>query len=165
VFPGVSAPPLVGSIFMLAAGIAWGVYSLRGRTARDPIPTTADNFIRAVPFALLISLTMLPALQFDSLGITYAVISGTITSGLGYVIWYAALAGLKSASAATVQLSVPVLTATGGILLLREPITLRYAIASVAVLGGIALVVIEKQRGPGSIRRAHVAPATGPKRN
>ena len=87
-------------------------------------------------------------MHFDSLGVAYAVISGAITSGLGYVIWYVALTGLKAASAATVQLSVPVLAATGGILLLGEPITLRYIIASIAVLGGIFLVVIERQRGP-----------------
>src|SRR5439155_11363571 len=85
----------------------------------------------------------------------YAVISGAITSGLGYVIWYAALTGLKAASAATVQLSVPVLAATGGILLLGEPITLRYVIASVAVLGGIFLVVIEKRKGSVSLMPVH----------
>ncbi len=146
VFPGISAPPLAGSIFMLAAGIAWGVYSLRGRTASDAAAATAGNFLRALPFAVLTSVLAIKATRFDSLGVTYAIISGAITSGLGYVIWYSALSGLKAASAATVQLSVPVLAATGGILLLHEPITLRYVIASVAVLGGIALVIIEKQR-------------------
>ena len=79
--------------------------------------------------------------NYNLAGITYALISGAVTSGLGYVIWYSALPGLKTASAATVQLSVPVLAATGGILLLGEPITVRYMLASVAVLGGIALVV------------------------
>ena len=146
VFPGITAPPLLGSIFMLAAGIAWGVYSLRGKTASNAAAATTGNFLRAVPFALLVSLIMLPKMRFDSLGVVYAVISGAITSGLGYVIWYSALTGLKAASAATVQLSVPVLAATGGILLLHEPITLRYAIASIAVLGGILLVLIEKRR-------------------
>jgi drug/metabolite transporter (DMT)-like permease len=146
VFPGLSAPPLIGSILMLGAGVAWGVYSLRGKTAGDAIAATAGNFLRAVPFAALVSVILLPKMHFDSLGATYAVISGAITSGLGYVVWYAALAGLKAASAATVQLSVPVLAATGGILLLGEPITLRYVIASVAVLGGIFLVVIEKRQ-------------------
>ncbi|PYL54570.1 MAG: EamA family transporter [Verrucomicrobia bacterium] len=150
VFPGLSAPPLIGSMLMLSAGIAWGIYSLRGKTAGDAIAATAGNFLRAVPFAALVSVILWPKMQLDSLGLTYAVISGAITSGLGYVIWYAALAGLKSASAATVQLSVPVLAATGGILLLGEPITLRYMIASVAVLGGIFLVVIEKRIGPSS---------------
>jgi drug/metabolite transporter (DMT)-like permease len=146
VLPGISAPPLIGSIFMLAAGVAWGVYSLRGKTAPNAIAATAGNFLRAVPFAALVSVIMLPKIQLDSLGVTYAVISGAITSGLGYVIWYTALSGLKATSAATVQLSVPVLAASGGILLLHEPISLRYLIASVAVLGGILLVVIEKRR-------------------
>lgn len=146
VFPGLSAPPLIGSVLMLSGGVAWGVYSLRGKTARDAIPATAGNFLRAVPFAALISVIMMPGMRLDSLGTTYAIISGAITSGLGYVIWYAALSSLKAASAATVQLSVPVLAATGGVLLLGEPVTLRYMLASVAVLGGIFLVVIEKQR-------------------
>ena len=145
VLPGLSAPPLIGSILMLSAGVAWGVYSLRGKTAGDPIAATSGNFLRAVPFAALVSVIMLPKMHLDSLGVIYAVISGAITSGLGYVIWYAALAGLKAASAATVQLSVPVLAASGGILLLGEPITLRYVIASIAVLGGIFLVVTEKR--------------------
>jgi drug/metabolite transporter (DMT)-like permease len=144
-FPGLAAPPIGGSILMLAAGLAWGIYSVRGKSSRDAIAATAGNFLRAVPFAALVSVLMLPKMHLDSLGITYAVISGAITSGLGYVIWYAALAGLKAASAATVQLSVPVLAATGGILLLGEPITLRYAIASIAVLGGIFLVIIERR--------------------
>ncbi len=146
VFPGLTSPPLIGSILMLGAGLAWGVYSLRGKTAGDAVAATTGNFLRAVPFAALVSVLMLPRMHLDPLGVTYAVISGAITSGLGYVIWYAALPGLKAASAATVQLSVPVLAATGGILLLGEPITLRYVIASIAVLGGIFLVVIEERQ-------------------
>ena len=145
VFPGLSAPPLISSIFMLAAGVAWGVYSLRGRSSKDATAATTGNFLRAVPFALLISVVMLSKMRFDSLGATYAAISGAITSGLGYVVWYAALSGLKATGAATVQLSVPVLAATGGMLLLGEPISLRYAIASIAVLGGIFLVIIERR--------------------
>ena len=146
VFPGISAPPLLSSIFMMAAGIAWGVYSVRGKSATDATAATTGNFVRAVPFVVLLSLIMLPRFHFDSLGATYAAISGAITSGLGYVIWYAALSGMKALSAATVQLSVPVLAATGGILLLGESISFRYVIASIAVLGGIALVIIEKRR-------------------
>ncbi len=145
VLPGLSAPPLIGSILMLSAGIAWGVYSLRGKTGGDAIAATAGNFLRAFPFAALISVIMIRQAHLDSLGVVYALISGAVTSGVGYVIWYAALTDLKAASAATVQLSVPVLAATGGILLLGEPITLRYVIASIAVLGGIFLVVIEKR--------------------
>jgi drug/metabolite transporter (DMT)-like permease len=146
VFPGLSAPPLAGSILMIGAGVAWGIYSLRGKQSGNATAATAGNFLRAIPLAAAVSILLLPRAHFDSLGTTYAVVSGAITSGLGYVIWYTALSGLKATSAATVQLSVPVLAATGGILLLSEPITLRYVLASIAVLGGIALVVIEKQR-------------------
>jgi len=141
--PGLSAPPLSGSILMLGAGVAWGIYSLRGKVEKNPVSSTAGNFLRAVPLAAIVSIMLLPWARLDHAGIGYAVISGAIASGLGYVIWYTALSGLKAASAATVQLSVPVLAATGGILLLGEPITFRYLIASIAVLGGIALVIIE----------------------
>jgi len=146
VLPGLSAPPLIGSVVMLAGGVAWGVYSLRGASARDAIAATAGNFLRAIPFAILTSLIAISWTNLDSLGLIYAVTSGTVTSGLGYVIWYAALPGLRATSAATVQLSVPVLAATGGILFLHESITVRYVLASLAVLGGIFLVVIEKQQ-------------------
>jgi len=142
VFPGLSAPPIIGSILMLGAGVAWGIYSLRGKGEKNPVSATTGNFVRAVPFAAALSIIFFVRAHLDPLGVSYATISGAITSGLGYVIWYSALPGLKAASAATVQLSVPVLAATGGILLLGEPITLRYVLASVAVLGGIALVVV-----------------------
>ncbi|MDQ6623303.1 MAG: DMT family transporter [Verrucomicrobiota bacterium] len=145
VFPGISAPPVRGSALMLGAGMAWGVYSLRGKNAGDPARATTGNFIRAVAFAVTLSLLFLSRLQLDRAGLVYAVASGAITSGLGYVIWYAALPGLKAASAATVQLSVPILAAAGGILLLGEPLTVRFVLAAFAVLGGIALVVLEKR--------------------
>ncbi len=144
-FPGLSAPPFIGSILMLGAGVAWGIYSLRGKT-KDPAGATAGNFLRAIPFAAAVSLVFLSWAYVDPAGIGYAVISGAVTSGLGYVIWYSALPGFKAASAATVQLSVPVLAAAGGILLLHEPITLRFLLASVAILGGIFMVVIERRR-------------------
>jgi drug/metabolite transporter (DMT)-like permease len=143
--PGLSAPPLIPSLLMLSAGLAWGSYSLRGKGEKNPAAATAGNFLRAVPFAVVAGLIGLPWARVDSLGIFYAVISGAVTSGLGYVIWYRALPSLKATSAATVQLSVPVLAATGGILLLGEGVTLRYVIASLAVLGGIALVLVEKR--------------------
>jgi drug/metabolite transporter (DMT)-like permease len=145
VSPGLSMPPIVGSILMLSAGMAWGVYSLRGKKSDRPIEATAGNFIRAIPFAALITIARLPWIDVDPAGIGYAVISGAITSGLGYVIWYSVLPGLNATSAATVQLSVPIIAATGGIILLSEPITLRYLLASIAVLGGIALVITEKR--------------------
>jgi drug/metabolite transporter (DMT)-like permease len=148
-FPGLSAPSLSGSILMLGAGMAWGIYSLRGKAASDPIAATTGNFLRSVPLAAVLSIALLPWAHIDRAGVGYAVLSGAIASGLGYAIWYTALSDsmpvrLGSASAATVQLSVPVLAATGGILLLGEPITFRYLVTSIAVLGGIALVVIEK---------------------
>jgi len=146
-FPGLSAPPVSGSILMLGAGIAWGIYSLRGKAAGDPASATSGNFLRAVPLAAALSIAFLPWVRLDSAGIGYAILSGALASGVGYAIWYTALPGLKAASAATVQLSVPVLTAAGGIIFLGESITLRFLFASVAVLGGIALVVIEKRRG------------------
>jgi drug/metabolite transporter (DMT)-like permease len=145
VFPGLSAPPLIGAMLMLGAGVAWGVYSLRGKQSANPVAATAGNFLRAVPLAAALSILLLPWAQLDRAGIGYAILSGAVASGLGYVIWYMALSGLKAASAATVQLSVPVLAAAGGILLLHEPLTLRYFLASIAVLGGIALVVLEKR--------------------
>ena len=145
VFPGIHAPPLLGSVLMVAAGIAWGIYSLRGKPAGDAVVTTAGNFLRAVPFAMIVGMIGVRSLRVDFLGLIYAIVSGAITSGLGYVLWYSALPGLKATSAATVQLSVPVIAATGGILLLNEPVTLRYLIASIAVLGGIFLVIIERK--------------------
>ena len=145
-FPGLSAPPLGGSILMLSAGIAWGIYSLRGQASGDPISETAGNFLRAVPLAAVLSVAFLPWAILDRAGIGFAILSGAIASGVGYAIWYTALPGLKAASAATVQLSVPVLAAAGGILFLGESITVRLLFASVAVLGGIALVVMEKRR-------------------
>jgi drug/metabolite transporter (DMT)-like permease len=144
-FPGLSAPPVSGAILMLGGGVAWGIYSLRGKAAGDPASATAGNFLRAVPFALILSIITFPWAHFDSAGIGYAIFSGAIASGLGYVIWYTVLPGLKAASAATVQLSVPVLTATGGIILLGESLTPRFLIASIAVLSGIALVVLKKR--------------------
>jgi drug/metabolite transporter (DMT)-like permease len=141
VIPGVSAPPLIGAILMLGAGVAWGVYSLRGKGEKNPATATTGNFVRAVPFAAALSIIFIMRIRLDLAGVTFGIISGAITSGFGYVIWYSVLTHLKAASAAIVQLSVPVLAATGGILLLGEPITMRYVLASFAVLGGIALVV------------------------
>lgn len=149
VLPGLSAPPLSGSILMLGAGVAWGFYSLRGKGAGDPTKVTAGNFMRAVPIAAILSAFMLHATSVDAAGFWYAVASGALASGLGYAIWYTALPALKATNAATVQLSVPVIAAVGGIIFLGEPITLRLALASVAILGGIALVIIEKQDASG----------------
>jgi drug/metabolite transporter (DMT)-like permease len=148
--PGLSAPPLAGSLLMLAAGIAWGVYSLRGRGAADPLGATAGNFMRAALLGFGLALAALPWLQVDVPGAGYAVLSGALTSGVGYAVWYAALRGLAATHAATVQLSVPVIAAAGGTLLLGEPVTLRLMLAAVAILGGIALVVLGKAHRSGS---------------
>jgi drug/metabolite transporter (DMT)-like permease len=145
VFPGLSAPPLGAALLMLGAGIAWGVYSLRGKRGGDPLRATAGNFLRAVPMAVLLSVVMLRSANLDGAGIGYAIASGALASGIGYAIWYTALPALKASGAATVQLSVPVLAAAGGIAFLGESLTLRFVIASIAVLGGIALVLLERR--------------------
>lgn len=142
--PGLAAPPLLGSVLMLGAGVSWGIYSLRGKGAGDPTGVTAGNFLRAVPFAVGLSLVMLPRVSLDGPGIGYAILSGGLTSGVGYAIWYTALRGLNATRAATVQLSVPVIAAVGGIVFLGEAITLRLLIASIAILGGVALVIFDK---------------------
>lgn len=143
--PGISAPPLGAAALMLCAGVAWGIYSLRGRGKGDPVRVTTGNFVRAAPIALALSLLMAGHMAVDAAGLLYALASGALTSAIGYIIWYTALPALKATSAATVQLSVPVIAALGGAALLGEPITLRLLLASVAVLGGIALVILEKR--------------------
>jgi drug/metabolite transporter (DMT)-like permease len=144
--PGLSAPPLYGSLLMLGAGVAWGVYSLRGKGAGDPTRVTAGNFLRAVPIAVVLSVVTYSGSSVDDAGLCYAVLSGALASGIGYAIWYTALPALKATNAATVQLSVPVIAAFGGIIFLGEMVSLRLILASVAILGGIALVILEKQR-------------------
>lgn len=143
--PGVTAPPLTGSLLMLGAGVAWGAYSLRGRGAGDPIRITAGNFLRTLPIAVLLSAVMFNGIDLHTDGLMYAIASGALASGLGYAIWYTVLPALKATSAATVQLSVPVIAALGGVILLGEHLSLRLVLASVAILGGIALVILEKR--------------------
>lgn len=143
--PGLSAPPLGAALLMVTAGLAWSVYSLRGRGAGDPTRVTAGNFVRTVPVALFMSLLFMNSAQVDTAGALYAIASGAITSGLGYAIWYTALPHLKATSAATLQLSVPVIAAMGGIAWLDEPLTLRLLLASAAILGGIALVIRQQR--------------------
>jgi drug/metabolite transporter (DMT)-like permease len=142
--PGLAAPPLAGAVLMLTAGVSWGVYSLRGKAAGDPTRVTAGNFVLAVPFALVLSALAIARSSFDAAGLGYAIASGALTSGLGYAIWYTAVRDLASTSAATVQLSVPVFTALGGVAFLGEAITLRLMIASLAILGGVSLVIVRK---------------------
>lgn len=144
--PGLSAPPALGAALMLFAGVAWGVYSLRGRAAGDPTRVTAGNFLRAVPLALLVSLATLSRAAVDPAGIGYAVASGALASGVGYAIWYTALRGLKATVAATVQLSVPVIAALGGVAFLGEMLTARLLASSAAILGGVAMVIAMRGR-------------------
>ena len=144
--PGVTAPDPAGALLMAAAGISWGVYSLRGRGVADPLRATARNFLLATPLVAAASAVFLTQITLSPTGIALAVASGAIASALGYAIWYAALTGLSGTSAATVQLSVPVIAAVGGVLLLAEPITVRLALASAATLGGIALVLRRSRR-------------------
>ncbi len=143
--PGASAPSFQGSVLMLVSGVAWGIYSLRGRGADNPASVTAGNFLRAVPFAVILSTTTFATVSFDATGVWYATLSGALASGAGYAIWYTALRGLKATSAATVQLSVPIIAALGGVLLIDEPVTIRLLLAGIATLGGIALVVVNRQ--------------------
>jgi drug/metabolite transporter (DMT)-like permease len=146
--PGVQAPPLVYALLMIAAGVAWGVYSLRGRGVVNPTAVTAGNFLRAVPLAVVLSMVLFQSIRLDATGVWYAIVSGAVTSGVGYVIWYTALRSLRATTAATVQLSVPVLAAVGGVLLLHEPITSRLIVTGCAILGGVALVVLTPARRP-----------------
>jgi drug/metabolite transporter (DMT)-like permease len=142
--PGLAAPPLGAAALMMVAGMAWGVYSLRGRSGGDPTDTTAGNFLRATPLALLVSVATLSQAAWDWPGLGYAAASGALASGVGYALWYAALPSLRATQAATVQLSVPVIAAVGGVALLGEPLTLRLSLASIAILGGIALVIRDR---------------------
>lgn len=141
--PGLAAPPLVGAVLMMAAGLAWGIYTLLAKGTGDPVQATATNFIRASLPALLISAVFLGHANIDLNGALLAITSGALASGLGYVIWYAALKQLQTSTAAVSQLSVPVITAIVGILLLAEPVTLRLVVSGLAILGGIALVTLQ----------------------
>lgn len=140
--PGAGAPPAPAALVMLLAGVAWGVYSLRGRGAGDAGAETAGNFVRSLPLAGGLALLAWPSAQLSGTGVLLALLSGALSSGLGYALWYAALPALRATQAATVQLSVPLLTALLGALLLGEPVELRLLLAGVLVLGGIAWVLL-----------------------
>jgi len=141
VLPGLSSPPLVSSILMAAAGAAWGFYTLRGRSSRDPLGDTSGNFLRALPFAVVVLLVYVSSLHMSSRGLILAVLSGAIASGVGYTVWYAALKHHTATRAAILQLPVPLLTALLGVLFLAEIATTRLAIAAALILGGIGLTI------------------------
>lgn len=146
VSPGVQAPSLLDSSIMLVSGIAWGMYSLQGRGRPDAAAATAGNFLRAVPLTLLMSLLASPWMKLDAQGVLYAVLSGALTSALGYVLWYKVLQQLRAMTASTIQLSAPLLAALGGIVLLGEVFTRDLLIAALLILGGIWLVVRQSKR-------------------
>ena len=152
--PGLAAPPLLHTLLMLGAGVAWGVYSLRGKGAGDATLVNAGNFLRCVPLAAALSAATYGNASLDSAGVWYAALSGALASAIGYAIWYTALPELKATSAATVQLSVPVIAALGGVVFLGETVTLRLVVAAIAILGGIALVILEKQDTGGAEKSA-----------
>jgi len=139
--PDASAPAMGAALLMILSGIAWGAYSLLGRGIRDPLAATAGNFIRALPMGAVLCLLMLPGLEWDRAGVIYALLSGGLTSGIGYALWYAVLPRLAATQAASIQLSVPLLTVLAGSLLLGEALTGRLVITGLAILGGIVMVL------------------------
>ena len=141
VFPGLASPPLVSSLLMAAAGASWGFYTLRGKGSGDPLANTTGNFVRSVPMIVIAAIPFLSKIHLSNRGIVLAVLSGAVTSGIGYTVWYAALKFHTSTRAAVLQLAVPVIAAAAGALLLDEAATVRLLIASVMILGGIGLTI------------------------
>jgi drug/metabolite transporter (DMT)-like permease len=146
VSPGLTAPDPLGAVLMTGAGLGWGMYSLSGRRAPDALVATATNFVWTLPGVVLVSLLTIANMNATLLGAAYAIASGAIASGFGYVVWFAAVKRLRATTAATVQLSVPIIAAFGGTLLLDEAVTLRLLVASAATLGGIWLVLAQKRK-------------------
>jgi drug/metabolite transporter (DMT)-like permease len=146
VLPGLRAPSPAGAALMAVSGISWGIYSLRGRSTDDPLLETTGNFTRALPLALAVSLLSMHDLHVGTGGVALALISGVVTSGVGYVLWYTALKGMSATRAATVQLSVPVLAAAGGVLVLAESVSPRLVAAAILILGGVALTLARRGR-------------------
>ncbi len=146
VLPGITAPPLLAAIMMAGAGIAWGVYSIRGMRKANPALASLGNFLMTIPLSLALALlaAISHGLNLDPAGIGLALASGSLASAVGYLIWYSVLPELTTMNAATIQLSVPVITAIGGVLLLSEPLSLRLVLASMAILGGIAVVIRQR---------------------
>jgi drug/metabolite transporter (DMT)-like permease len=140
---------LLGFVMMAVSGIAWGIYTLKGRGSKQPVVDTAFNFIRSIPLVLLLILVLIIELldsQLSEKGIWLAIASGTFASAIGYSIWYKALGGLSSINAAVLQLLVPVIAALGGILFVGEAISFTFMLAAMLILGGILLVILGKQK-------------------
>jgi len=149
VLPGLTAPPLLAAVLMAVAGVCWGLYSLRGRGAVNPLQQTTDNFIRTVPLIVVSSLPFLSRVHVEASGVVLAVASGAFASGLGYVAWYSALRHLSALQASVVQLAVPLIAAAGGVILLSESLSLRLIVATVLILGGIGVAIVSGQRSHG----------------
>jgi drug/metabolite transporter (DMT)-like permease len=143
-YPELTKPTLFGFILMALAGIAWGFYTLAGKKSENPLSDTAYNFLRTLPLVIVLMVLTMQDINLSSQGIILAIVSGGITSGMGYALWYLALGGLSSIQAAVVQLLVPVLAALGGVLFAGEILTTRLIISSIVILGGILMVVIGK---------------------
>ena len=144
ILPGVTAPSMIGFLLMTVAGIAWGIYTLKGRSSKSPLMDTAYNFFRTTPLIILLALFTMNNTNYSYEGILLALLSGGITSGIGYAVWYIALGGLSSTQAAVLQLSVPVIAALGGVIFVSEAITFRLIVSAAIILGGILLVIIGK---------------------
>jgi len=144
--PGAKAPSVLGFALMTISGIAWGAYSIRGKTTKNPLQDTAYNFLRTIPFLLLLLYFLLQESNYSKTGILLALFSGVVTSGLGYIIWYSALKGLTTIQASVVQLFVPVLAGLGGLILMKEAISFRLFIAALLILGGILLLIVKKNK-------------------
>lgn len=147
--PSLDAPPLGDAALMIAAGVGWGLYSLSGRGAKRPVLATAGNFVRCLPFTAAYGVIAIAATaQVTARGAVLAATSGVITSGLGYCVWYAVLPSLGAARGAIVQLSIPVIAAVGGIVLLHEPLRRDVAIGGAIILGGLALALWQRRAVP-----------------
>ena len=148
--PGASAPSTYGFLLMVAAGIAWAVYTLSGRGSAAPLRDTYSNFVRTAPMLLpLVGIALIDG-EYSLKGIMYAVLSGALASGVGYALWYGALRGLTGLQAGVLQLLVPVIAAFGGVVLASESLTERLVLAALLILGGILAVVA----GGGLLRHA-----------
>lgn len=145
VLPGLSAPDPLGALLMIMAGVAWGFYTLKGRGVKDPLETTALNFILSIPMVLVLIVFTFRQMHFSTEGVAYAIVSGALTSGVGYAIWYAALRGLKTTQAALLQLLVPIIAAVGGVIFLSENITSRLIVAGLLIITGVVLALLGKR--------------------
>jgi drug/metabolite transporter (DMT)-like permease len=139
-------PDGVGVALMAIAGAAWAVYTLAGRSSVEPVAGNARNFLWSSPLAVLVVLATPGHITATTRGVLLALVSGGVTSGLGYVLWYRALPRLSVTQAAIAQVGVPIIAAAGGVALLREPLTVRLVLAGAAVLGGIGLLVSRRLR-------------------